>query len=215
MQAIYKPDAALPRGPHRLDRETVLASQRGRLLFAMAGEVADVGYGETAVAAVAARASVSLRTFYEQFDGKQECFLAAYDVGVEILLAETQAVFDPSKPWREAAADVVRRFLEVLAAEPSFARTFLVEIGAAGAAGRRRRTEVLDRFAAFHVTLSRLARSQEPGLAELDAPLRVALVAGIDDLVAREVAGHGVAGLAALEPALVRLIVAVYEGAPA
>src|SRR3954454_2857364 len=76
----------LPRGPHRLTREAVMASQRGRMLDAMAQAVAEKGYAATTVADVIAGAGVSRKTFYEQFRDKEDCFLAAYDTGVELLL---------------------------------------------------------------------------------------------------------------------------------
>src|SRR6187401_183309 len=77
----------LPRGPHRLAREVVLASQRGRLIDAMAVVVAAKGYTAATVADVIGHAGVSRKTFYEHFRDKEACFLAVYDAGVEVLLA--------------------------------------------------------------------------------------------------------------------------------
>ena len=77
-------DPPLPRGRHAAPREVVWESQRGRLLAAMAEVVASKGYGAVAVRDVIARAGVSRKTFYEHFDNKEECFLAAYDAGVEV-----------------------------------------------------------------------------------------------------------------------------------
>src|SRR5215218_6805837 len=77
---------ALPRGPHHLARDEVMASQRGRMLDAMAQVVAEKGYGAATVADVIERAGVSRKTFYEHFRDKEACFLAAFDTGVEILL---------------------------------------------------------------------------------------------------------------------------------
>ena len=47
----------LPRGPHRLGRDVVAASQRLRLLGAMAHAVAEKGYGAVSVADVIGRAA--------------------------------------------------------------------------------------------------------------------------------------------------------------
>src|SRR3954451_4843452 len=76
----------LPRGPHGLERDVVLASQRGRMVGAMADAVAAKGYAATTVADGVARAVVSRKTFYEHFRDKEECFLAAFDTGVDLLL---------------------------------------------------------------------------------------------------------------------------------
>ena len=77
----------LPKGRHSLPQEYVVASQQRRLLRAMADAVAENGYAATTVADVVARAGVSRKTFYERFDGKQECFLALYDAGIAFLQA--------------------------------------------------------------------------------------------------------------------------------
>src|SRR3954447_24211790 len=76
----------LPIGRHSLSREDVLASQRGRLLDAMAEAVAQHGYGATTVAHVVALAGVSRKTFYEHFADKEDCFLALYDAGIAYVL---------------------------------------------------------------------------------------------------------------------------------
>src|SRR4029079_5736841 len=129
-------DPPLPRGRHAAPREVVWESQRGRLLSAMAAVVASNGYGAGAVRDVIARARASRKTFYEPFDNKEECFLAAYDAGVASML---DAIGDAI---RAAAADGplagaragTERYLDTLAANPAFARTFLVEVPAAGPA---------------------------------------------------------------------------------
>ncbi|HET8672858.1 MAG TPA: helix-turn-helix domain-containing protein, partial [Thermoleophilaceae bacterium] len=83
----------LPRGRHRLTREEVFASQRGRMLDAMARAVAEKGYASTTVRDVIGRARVSRETFYEQFANKEKCFLAALDTAADALLdAMTEAL---------------------------------------------------------------------------------------------------------------------------
>src|SRR3954463_12165075 len=86
----------LPRGRHRLTREEVLQSQRGRMLEAMAHAVLEKGYVHTTVADVLTRARVSRETFYEHFDGKEDCFLAVYDLSVDLLI-ETIAAAVPAR----------------------------------------------------------------------------------------------------------------------
>src|SRR5881397_3037051 len=87
----------LPRGPHSLGRDVVEASQRGRLLDAMAHVVADQGYGATSVADVIPRAGVSRKTFYVHFRDKLDCFLAAYEMGVEVLLETVRRAGDGAR----------------------------------------------------------------------------------------------------------------------
>src|SRR5579875_630056 len=84
----------LPRGRHRLSRDEVLASQRGRMLAGVAEAVAEKGYNRVSVADVISRAGVSRETFYEQFTDKEDCFLRALDAGVAGLLEVLSAVSD-------------------------------------------------------------------------------------------------------------------------
>ena len=104
-------DPPLPRGRHAAPREVVWESQRGRLLAAMAEVVAPKGYGAVAVRDVIARAGVSRKTFYEHFDNKEECFLAAYDAGVASMLAaigDAIGAAAPAGPLAVARAGTAR-----------------------------------------------------------------------------------------------------------
>jgi AcrR family transcriptional regulator len=47
---------------------------RRRLLDGLAESIVAIGYRNTTVADIVRRARTSRRTFYEHFDGKEECF---------------------------------------------------------------------------------------------------------------------------------------------
>jgi AcrR family transcriptional regulator len=196
---------ALPRGRHAAPREVVWESQRGRMLAAMAGAVGEKGYGAVAVADVIARAGVSRKTFYEHFDNKEECFLAAYDAGVELMLdAIDAAIRDaaPGGPVAIARAGTAR-YLETLAANPAFARTFLVEVLAAGPVALERRAAVHARFAEQLATIHRAARAAGAS----DPPPHVfrACVGAIHELVTDHVLRRGAETLADLLEPLVEV----------
>jgi AcrR family transcriptional regulator len=139
----------LPRGRHAAPREVVADSQRERLLVAMADATATKGYAHVAVADVIERAGVSRRSFYEHFASKEECFLAAYDAGVAGLLKAIEEAEEA-----ESGGGLLARarsgtevYLQLLADNPSFARTFLVEVLGAGPEALARRDAVHERFA--------------------------------------------------------------------
>src|SRR6266576_1786673 len=98
-QSASRPEfAVLPRGRHHLTREQVRASQRGRMLLEMVEAVAAKGYASTSVADVIAGARASRETFYEHFENKQDCFLAAYDEAVLQLTQTMQGALLTSDP---------------------------------------------------------------------------------------------------------------------
>lgn len=131
---------SLPRGPHELDATTVAASQRARLLDAITAEVGTRGYAATTVAAVIKRAGVSRKTFYEQFTGKEDCFLAAFDEGrarlSAAITAATLAAGDDPMARLHAGYGAL---CAGLAAEPAFAYAFAIASPAAGEAVQARR----------------------------------------------------------------------------
>lgn len=135
--------ATLPRGRHRLTREQVAASQRDRLLQGMTQAVAEKGYARTSVADVLKRARVSRETFYEHFSDKQACFLAAYEASAERFLGVVNdALAARDRPLMDRLEDALAACMRELASDASAARTFLLEIYAAGPAASALRYRV-------------------------------------------------------------------------
>ncbi|WP_394850004.1 TetR/AcrR family transcriptional regulator [Pendulispora brunnea] len=123
---------ALPRGTHHLSRDVVEASQRERMLDAITELCATKGFAQVTVAEIVGLASVGKTTFYELFDDKEACFIAAYEraVGeaVKIMAAETSGPFRPEERIRRA----LRAILRFVADDEHRARLLLLEPFAAG-----------------------------------------------------------------------------------
>jgi AcrR family transcriptional regulator len=117
----------LPGGHHGLSRQQILDSQRERLLAAIAHVVADRGYRGTTLTEVVKFASVSTRDFYDIYDSKEECFLAAFDAVRDHVteLISTAAASEPDWPHQVIAG--LRAALDFFAAEPDLARLCLLE----------------------------------------------------------------------------------------
>ncbi len=180
------PAGPLPAGRHPLTREVVLASQRGRLLDAMAQAVAEHGYGATTVAHVVAHAGVSRKTYYEHFGDKEDCFLALYDTGIAYVLgrlAETVGDEASDEDPRQRIAAGLRTFLAVLAEEPAFSRAIIVEVHAAGAQAVRRRRAVLEAFAQRYEDINAQARANYSSIPALSHDIALAVVGAVLELV--------------------------------
>lgn len=172
-------------GRHPLTQEAVVASQRARMLAAVAQAVAAKGYGATTVADVIAIAGVSRRTFYEQFPKIEDCFLAAYVEGMqELLAAIREAMRDvPGDDWRARSRIAIEAYLQALTAKPEAAWAYSVEALGAGRVALDQRAWVLAQWVAQWRALWELRRRNEPGLGAIaDEPL-LALVGGIEELV--------------------------------
>jgi AcrR family transcriptional regulator len=126
----------LPRGRHGLPRELVAQSQRERLLAAIVRVAAAQGYEATSVADILEEAGVGRETFYELYEDKQDCLLAARKVLVEDLEAAIETAYQGRAPWVDRIRDAVAALLEWFAADPAAARVVLIEVAAVGAASR-------------------------------------------------------------------------------
>src|SRR3954470_24526086 len=157
------PARQLPRGRHELTREAIAASQRARLLDAVAEAVAHKGYAAATVADVVARAAVSRRTFYEQFSDLESCFLAAYQTGMEQLLVDVREAVRarPNGGWRDRARTSVEAYLAALAARPAAAWAFSIEALGGGTTVLALRAAMLDGWVRQWRELQRLARRED------------------------------------------------------
>jgi AcrR family transcriptional regulator/DNA-binding MarR family transcriptional regulator len=127
-----------------LPREHVTEIQRVRILSAMADVAAERGAGAASVAHIVARAGVSRRTFYDLFEDREDCFLAAFDEAVAQAARTVLPAYEGEGRWRERVRAGLLALLVFCEEEPSLARLCVVEALAAGPKALERRAEVLD-----------------------------------------------------------------------
>ena len=126
----------LPRGRHGLPRELVERSQRERLLAAVVRVTATKGYESTTVGDILGEAGVGRETFYELFDDKLDCMLAAHKILVDALEEQVRAAYSEQAPWPQRVRGALAVTLEWFAADPQAARFTLVELSTVGPAFR-------------------------------------------------------------------------------
>jgi AcrR family transcriptional regulator len=192
----------------RLGADDTARGQRARLLAAMAGVVADRGYASATVAEVVREAGVSRSTFYDLYGSKEQCFIETYRHGVDVLIDAVRSAVREAGDWRAQLRAGVRAYLRMLAAEPRFARTYLIEIHSAGPSALEARTEALRRFAKRYAAAAREATESRP---HPDALL--ILCAGTEQLCAERVRVGQHSRLAELEDVFCTCAEAVLLGA--
>jgi AcrR family transcriptional regulator len=172
-----------------LPREAVTESQRNRIHQAMIEVVSERGYPETRVVDVIGVAGVSRKTFYELFDSKEDCFLAAYDGLLENLLGDATNGFESKQgaPWTERICAALEGLLGHLAQHPKEARFAIVEVLAAGPKALARRDAALRQFTGF------LEAGRMETAVELPGITSISIAGGINELLYSEIL-HGAAG---------------------
>jgi AcrR family transcriptional regulator len=203
---LTRADGRFPAGVRTLPSDLVKAVQRERLLAAMIGTVTETGYNTLTVQNVLARAGISRPTFYEQFDDKEDCFLAAFDASAARMRERIAAAVEDAGPsWRDQLRSGIAELLRFIVDEPEEARTVIVEARASSPAGLRRRDELLDHFAACIDALVREDLDEAPS-----AIAAAGIVGGIESVLYARLQKGETEDLDALLPSLMYFAVLAY-----
>jgi AcrR family transcriptional regulator/DNA-binding MarR family transcriptional regulator len=128
-------------------RARVVEIQRSRLLAAALGAIEELGYPRVTVAHIASRARVSRRTFYELFENREDCLLAALESVVETVREELARAGLDGLPWRERVRTGLWTILSFFEREPVLARVCVVQALRGGPRVLERRECVLSELA--------------------------------------------------------------------
>lgn len=198
----------LPGGHHGLSREQVAESQRERLLAGIASAVAQHGYRATTITQIVKAASVSSRAFYENFESKEDCFLAAFEAVLAHLedLGAEAAKGEPD--WAHKTIAVLRAVLDFFVAEPDLARLCLIEpITASPRIAARFRAAVVS-----CIPYLKPGRGERKGGESLPESTEDSLLGGLVVLTARSILSGEPSSLQNLFPDLVEFALSPYLG---
>jgi AcrR family transcriptional regulator len=205
---LSRADGRFPAGVRTLPADLVKAVQRERLLAAMIGAVTEIGYNALTVQNVLTRAGISRPTFYEQFEDKEDCFLAAFDAASTRMYERIEATVAEAGPgWRDKLRGGIAELMRFIADEAQEARMVIVEARASSPLGLRRRDELLDRFAACIDALVREDLDEPPS-----AIAAAGVVGGIESVLYARLQKGETEDLDALLPSLMYFAVLAYAG---
>ncbi|WP_233620539.1 TetR/AcrR family transcriptional regulator [Amycolatopsis sp. WAC 01416] len=154
----------LPKGPHNLSRDEVAGTQRARLIDAVLENTGERGYVATTVGHITATARVSRTSFYEQFDGKQDAFLAAYRALTGEFIAQGVAAGAQSATPLDAVTACCDFLVDYVHRRPTAVRAVLLEIYALGDAGLEVRENTLRAGEAVFDRTAKWLRATDPTL---------------------------------------------------
>jgi AcrR family transcriptional regulator len=110
-----------------ISRSFLVHARRERILDAVANLTAQRGYAALTVERISQEAGVSVAVFHEQFAGREDAFLVAYELGHAKGMAIVERAFVAETSWRAAVRAGISALFDFLAAEPSFAHLALVD----------------------------------------------------------------------------------------
>jgi AcrR family transcriptional regulator len=208
---LAEPPPPLPRGPQGLSRQFVASNQRQRLYAALIAAVAEKGYQATTIEDVTTRSRVSRKSFYEMFRNKEECFLAAYDELLALLVTRVDEAYRAAEGWQAKVVAATGALLEFFAAEPEVAQVGMIEVMAAGPRALERYRLAQGAFAVY----LRDAAEQASYPRERFEQASMAAIGGMTTLIAETVRRGRTRELPAMRDDLAGFGLAILTGADA
>ena len=176
-------------------KEATGASQRARMLDAVTRAVADKGYARVTVGDVVERggrfAPHLLRAVQGQGGLLPRRVRDGYRRADRRTWSRRRSPSGADADWREVLNVAIDTYVGGLAADPAFARTFLVDVLGAGPAAVELRRQVYEQFVQQYVVLARRAAKQQPEIGEVPVVYLRALVGGIGELVQQHLLTEG------------------------
>lgn len=197
-----------PVGRSKLPREVLDEHHRTRVLNAAIEVFAKRGYPGTTVDHIISAAQIGVGSFYNLFEGKEACFLQAYDRILADARERIGMALPEGAPHVESVCTALRVVLDLIAGNPLRARVALVEAQTAGPAALARYEKTIDGVVPY------LRRCREASLvaSELPEMLEEATVGGIAWLLHQRLVMGEVEGIEQLFPELVTVALAPYLG---
>ena len=174
----------------------------------MAQAVSEHGYLAMNVEQVLVNAGVSRTTFYENFDNKRDCVIAAHEQAFSRLSSELVAACAREADWQAKLAAAVAAAIEFATRAPEEALLLVIDAVAADSILASRVMASND----FFVGLLRNGREECPGAAELPELTERALIGAMTSIVGAKLMSGQADRLIELEPQLVQLMLMPYVG---
>jgi AcrR family transcriptional regulator len=214
--------------PERPTRSTAVAGQvaeiqRARILGALVQVAGEVGAANVTVAHIVARAGISRRTFYEQFEDREACLLAALEEAIALASAAVLPAYQApgrsgsrSTRWRECVRAGLAALLAFLDEEPGLGRLCVVEaLGAGDAAQERRAQRIAALIAAVDEARAEIPAAKQPPPLTAEGVVGAVFAIVHARILARDAAaanGAPAPALSALTGELMGVIVLPYFG---
>jgi AcrR family transcriptional regulator len=186
----------------------VTSLKRQAILDGMLEAVGAEGYERTSVRTVLNRTGIYRQAFYDHFADKEDCYLQAYDAGVERVEALVVAAAADESTWTGELRAGLGALLDFLDAEPDVGRALIVEVHAAGPEALAKRGAVMARIGSFFER----AREKTGGREQPPPIAGEGIAAGVHAIVHSRLASGG-DGFRELLPEFMYFAVLPYFGA--
>ncbi|MGC1853153.1 MAG: TetR/AcrR family transcriptional regulator [Solirubrobacterales bacterium] len=190
-----------------LPREFIALHKQRRIMNALAELTSEQGYEATKISDIVKRAGVARKTLYDNFEGKEEVFLAAFDdARDEILRRVEEGSEGPEDDWQDRIEGGLAAFLGFVAEQPVLAQMCMIEALSATPATTKRYEDALE-------AVVQLTRRTLPHDDRLPDTIAETLVGGVAWIVYQQIRRGEAERAEDLLPELTEFMMAPYLGA--
>lgn len=175
------------------------------MMDAMAELSSEQGYESTKIADIVRRAGVARKTLYDNFDGKEDLFLAALDFTIREARREVEEACDATGgAWPQRIESGMAAILRFVAARPAASRMWLVEATSATPAAS-------DRYDASVRQFVELLKVSTPAEANLPETIEETLIGGVAWILHQQIRRGEAARAADLLAELSEFVLSPYQ----
>jgi AcrR family transcriptional regulator len=176
---------------------------------ALAELSAEQGYEATKISDIVKRAGVARKTLYDNFEGKEEVFLAAFDAARDALVERIETSCAGAEgDWQKQVEAGLAAFLGYVAEEPALARMCMIEALSATPTATRRYEDALQGFV-------EMARASAPHDEQLPETIDETLIGGVAWIVYQQIRRGETEKAEELLPELTEFMLTPYKKAGA
>jgi AcrR family transcriptional regulator len=197
-----------PVGKGRIPQRTVEEERREQILASVTRVFAKRGYPSATVEHLIAGGKVSMGGFYNHFEGKEDCFVQAFDRIVDQIIERIRAAVPADGEWSAQVTAGLRALVSYIVEEPMASRVVLLEAQAGGPLAVRRYNETLKRGAAF----LQLGRGESRAAENLPENFEDATASGLVWLLQSRLARGELKDAEELYPQMAKVVLEPYLG---
>lgn len=181
--------------------------KRRRIMDAVAELSAEQGYEATKIGDIVRRAGVARKTLYDNFEGKEEVFLAAIDSALQEALGRVEEACGTAADdgWPAQVKAGLAALLEYVAEQPAEARMCMIDALSATPASGARYDDALRRFV-------ELMRRGAPKNTRLPETIEETLVGGVAWILNQQIRRGQAEQAPELLPELFEFVISPYHG---
>ncbi len=172
---------------------------------ALAELTAEQGYEATKISDIVRRAGVARKTLYDNFEGKEEVFLVAFDAARDEVLRRVEEA-SAEGDWQDRVEGGLAAFLGFVAEQPTLAQMCMIEALSATPATTKRYEDTVDTF--VELTTQTLPRDER-----LPDTIAETLVGGVAWIVYQQIRRGEAERVEDLLPELTEFMTAPYLAA--